>query len=205
MLFLMRESPSPRDIMIRECLNLTGDVMDQLTPKQHWCVVWNLCQMMPRDHRSACRKILQDYEERILVSQGSSHNHQAWPGGYIGHISTIFVRGVRDYFYDSKYRELPFDYADFLLVLFFHDLEKPWKYAKPTKVFKTHQDNHDHVNQIIDEYGVILTSDQKNALQYVHGELDDYTPTRRVAGPLAAFCHHCDNWGARIEFDHPRP
>ena len=53
------------------------------------------------------------------------------------------------------------------------------------------------------EYGIVLTPEQQNGMQYVEGEFNDYTNRRRVMGPLAAFCHLCDVTSARIWFDCP--
>ena len=54
------------------------------------------------------------------------------------------------------------------------------------------------------EYGITLTEQQKSAIKYVEGEGDDYTPGKRVSDELAAFCHICDVWSARIRYDSPK-
>jgi hypothetical protein len=54
------------------------------------------------------------------------------------------------------------------------------------------------------EYGLVLTPNQQNAMEFVEGEYKCYSSKRRMSGPLAAFCHICDVVSARIWFDCPR-
>lgn len=108
-------------------------------------------------------------------------------------------------------RPLPFLLSDVLLVLFLHDIEKPWKYdfidgelrIKPELVDKDNQ--RQFRNQKLEEYGIRLTSDQENAMKYVEGEYKDYSPDRRVMNPLAALCHLADVTSGRIWYEHPSP
>ncbi len=136
----------------------------------------------------------------IEKAKGSSHNHQAWVGGYLDHVEeTMEIAEVLHYAMSSM-RPLPFSLSDALLVLFFHDIEKSWKETiKPLtkanrRLFRENK---------IAEAGIVLTSDQYNALTYVEGEGEDYSSERRVMGPLAAFCLMCDTASARIWFDKP--
>jgi hypothetical protein len=86
-----------------------------------------------------------------------------------------------------------------LVVLFVHDLEKPWKTSRMTKA-----ERGTVRSQKIKEFGFDLTADEWNAVWYCEGENDDYTPRQRVMSPLAALCHCCDVIGARIWLDYPK-
>ena len=90
--------------------------------------------------------------------------------------------------------------SDALLVLFLHDLEKPWKSEIK---FGSKDERREFRELAMILYGIVLTPEQANALRYVEGEGDDYTNEHRVMGPLAAFCHACDVISARDMHDHP--
>src|SRR3989344_4999428 len=167
-----------------------------------------LVEMIDGPNKLKCRAILMDHGDLFKRTYGSTHNHQNWPGGYWDHIVEVMNRAVFEYRVNP--RPFPFSLSDSLLVLFLHDLEKPWKYKiSPGGLlvhnydFKTDKDQHDFVRDKISECGIILTPEHENALYYVHGEGDDYSNERRIMGPLAAFCHICDVWVARIDFDFP--
>lgn len=110
----------------------------------------------------------------------------------------------------SSLRKLPFSKSDVVIVIFSHDLEKPWKYEKKIdgsfehkSSFKAKNSHQDFRIKKLKEYKIVLTQSQKNAVQYIEGEKNDYTNKKRVMGPLAAFCHTCDIISARLWFDHP--
>jgi hypothetical protein len=172
--------------------------MDQLTTLLDW-------------HRQAeVRRILRDHGQLFRTAPGSSNNHQAWPGGYWDHVVETMNLVVALYEPLRARRNLPFTRQSALFVMFLHDLEKPWRYSlddsgellvradlvkkSERKAFRDEQ---------LAKYGIKLSADEANALQYVEGELDGYTPGERVQGPLAAFCHACDNLSARLWFDYP--
>jgi hypothetical protein len=96
-------------------------------------------------------------------------------------------------------RPLPFTMSDAVVVLFLHDLEKPWKDKAWTK-----DERHRFRLSVIAQYGIELTDEQYNALVYVEGEGSDYRSDARVMNELAAFCHMCDVASARIWHDHPK-
>ncbi len=157
-----------------------------------------------------CARILADNRRLFETVQGSTNNHQDWPGGYVDHVTDGMNVAVVLYAALSAKRPLPFTLSDALLVFFLHDIEKPWKYQvgedgelhhRPE--FKTKEDAHAFRALKLREYGIALSDDQQNGLHYVEGELDDYSSRRRVMGPLAAFCHLCDVTSARIWFDRP--
>lgn len=101
-------------------------------------------------------------------------------------------------------RRLPFSISDALLILYLHDIEKPFKYVPPIREFKSDNEKKEFLMEIVFKYNFKLTDDHLNALKYIHGEGDDYNPTERLQGPLAAFVHICDVASARIWFDYPK-
>jgi len=155
-------------------------------------------------NRKACYKLYNDNKEMFDTAKGSSHNHQAWVGGYIGHIKEIMNIALQVYNRLEDVRSFPFEISDALLVLFLHDLEKPWKYSgKANEVLEAGGDELFRKAKI-EEYGFILTDEHWNALKYVHGEGNDHRKDMRVSNPLAAFVHCCDTMSARIWFDFPK-
>ena len=169
-----------------------------------------MIEMLPEPNRGICSMILADNRELFQAVQGSSNNHQAWPGGYFDHVQETMNIAVMLYNALNPLRPMPFTVADALLVNFFHDIEKPWKYefCEDGKLCYRKELKDKEAQRIfrakkMAEYGIQLTAEQENALRYVEGEFDDYTNERRVMGPLAAFCHMCDVASARIWFDYP--
>ena len=107
-------------------------------------------------------------------------------------------------------RPLPFLLSDALLIVFLHDIEKPWKYEigldgqlQHIPALDSKEAQHEFRARKLREYGIVLTLEQANAMRYVEGELYDYTNRHRVMGPLAALCHMADVASARLWFDHP--
>ena len=150
-------------------------------------------------NRKPCKKLLKENEALFKTVQGSTHNHQAWPGGYWDHVQEIMNIAVVLYRNLDELRTLPFTLGEALLVVFLHDIEKPWKYEVGTngelrhkKTFKTKADAHIFRMQKLKEYGIKLLPGQQNAMKYIEGELDDYSNKERVMNELAAFCHLCD-------------
>lgn len=88
-----------------------------------------LIQQIPEPDANGCLKLLRENFDKINKAPGSSANHQAWEGGYVDHILEVMNFGCRLYHLMNSLRPLPFSLGDALLVLFLHDIEKPWKYA----------------------------------------------------------------------------
>lgn len=151
---------------------------------------------------SACHRILANNWELFRETPGSSHNHQNWPGGYFDHIREVMNIAVALYGFLSSIRPLPFSLSDLLLVLFLHDIEKPWKYGHGL-LLHTKKERHEFRMKKLAEYSVVLTPDQENGMYYVEGEGEDYSNTQRVMGSLACVAHMCDIASARLWFDHP--
>lgn len=179
---------------------------------QTYVPIDNLVQLIAEPNRAAIQKLLADNRELFATVQGSTHNHQAWPGGYLDHVTEVMnVAFVLFQALDAR-RPLPFSLSDILLVVFLHDIEKPWKYElgadgqlrhKPTMLTKA---DHQRFRMAkLAEYGVVLSDDHENGLKYAEGELENYSSRERKMRPLAALAHLCDVTSARIWFDHPAP
>jgi hypothetical protein len=107
-------------------------------------------------------------------------------------------------------RPLPFSRSDLLLVVFLHDIEKPWKYELGDdgqlhhKAELQSKEAHQQFRmELLARYGLALSTEHTNGLRYAEGELHDYTNQQRRMGPLAAMAHICDVASARLWFDYP--
>lgn len=166
--------------------------------------VQELLQFLPSSNRGACEKLRSFFEENCQNAPGSSHNHQAWEGWYFDHVSDIMNYACFLYDQMSTLRPLPFSLSDALLVLFLHDIEKPLKYTSSMHHLTEWKSDEEIRLELIEEYGINMTDEQRNGFNYVHGEIREYRKDARVATSLAAFCHCCDIISARIYFNHPR-
>ena len=178
--------------------------------KPKYYTVEELINKIDESNRSICRRILSDNRRLFQTVQGSTHNHQAWPGGYFDHVQEVMNLAVIFYEALNSARPLPFSLSDGILIVFLHDIEKPWAFEvgpdgrlQRVESLRAKPDQHQFRKKKLEEYGMALTPEQENAIKYVEGEHNDYTNKRRVMGPLAAFCHLCDVWSARGWFDYP--
>lgn len=164
----------------------------------------DLITLIDEPNRTACLKIFNDNKERFEQAPGSLTKHQAWIGGYINHLEEAMNIASSMFEMMNNFRTLDFTLSDAILILFLHDLEKPFRYIEPKQELNTEKEKKDFVQTIIDKYGIILNENHKNALHYIHGEGDDYSRTENVQKPLAAFVHLCDTTSARIWPDFPK-
>ncbi|VVB73729.1 Uncharacterised protein [uncultured archaeon] len=169
-----------------------------------------LIRKIDEPNRSALMKLMSDNLQLFSAARGSSNNHQAWAGGYLDHVKETMNTAAVLYEQLNGIRPLPFSLSDALLVMFLHDVEKPWKYELKSdgalaivESLTAKDAQHEFRRKKFDEYGITFTREQANALRYVEGEGKDYSPSRRAMGPLAAFCHICDMASARMWFDYP--
>jgi hypothetical protein len=103
-------------------------------------------------------------------------------------------------------RKLDLSLQDVLLVLFLHDLEKPWKYSdndSDVELYKRFKTTEEFKRYIIEKYSFDLNEDIWKGLKHVHGEMDDFDPHIKIQSSLSAFAHICDNISARIWFNFP--
>lgn len=170
-----------------------------------------------RNHQK-CLQILKDFQDIFKKAPGSRKSHHNHEGGYLDHIVETFW--LASHLYQvihreciRKYQQKPiFTVHDAYLVLFLHDIEKPFKYIKQKDTTKeefeetkrklaTKKGREQFRLDLINYYGIELTAQQQNALKYIEGENNDYVPGERVMNELAAFCHACDILSARILWD----
>ena len=163
--------------------------------------------------RGSCKRILADNRPLFEQIPGSTHNHQIWPGGYVDHVTDCMNYARHQYaLLEAIGRPLQFSCSDALLVIFLHDLEKPWRIQVDAEGNATNREGLETKEQFkafrekkLVEYGIALTADQHNALTYVEGELKNYSSAHRVMNELAAFCHAVDTWSARGGHAYPKP
>jgi hypothetical protein len=159
-------------------------------------------------------KIYNEFKDLFHYAHGSSFNHQAWIGGYADHIAECLR--INDIIYNALHavRPLNFTKASAAIVLFFHDIEKPFRYGPKEDARCTiwqkklkndpaawEEAKWDILSEIENKFHITFSKDEKNALKYTHGEGHDHRKDARIASPLAAHVHHCDNISARIWFN----
>jgi hypothetical protein len=173
----------------------------------HYLDLVALLALIPQPNHAKFLKIISEHREALTVGFGSSHNHQAWKGGYLDHVIETMNVACQIYRTLNNLRKLPFHLHEALEVMFLHDIEKPFK-AGDRLLYKGNilpavKDNRKTLRAwIIKDYEIVLTPQQENALRYVEGVPDgEYTPGERTMGELAAFCHTCDILSARLWHD----
>lgn len=172
----------------------------------------NLIEYIDEPFQTRVKEILNENIGLFNETHGSTHNHQAWTGGYLDHVQEIMNIAVIFYGVMNDLRKLPFSVSDALLVLFLHDIEKPWKYKKDSngnivykKGFETGELVNNFRENIVLSNGIHLSEYQREALKFVEGETNGrYSNTKRSMNELAAFCCMCDIASARIWFDRPK-
>ncbi len=161
-----------------------------------------LLNKMEQTRADVCGKILDDFREEIEKLPGSRVKHQDWPGGYKDHVlETMNIAAILYETMNNK-RKLEFTFSEALFILFIHDLDKIFRYAKDKFVV---EDPHLFLIEFMkNKYGVEFSNKELNAIKYIHGENKDYHPTKRIMLPLTAFVHCCDIISARIWFSEGR-
>jgi 23S rRNA maturation-related 3'-5' exoribonuclease YhaM len=145
--------------------------------------------------------MFEDHKERFFRSPGSLEKHQAWERGYIDHLEQIMDLAIdMCELFEIKYG-VQFVVSDVILVLWVHDLEKPFRYVEPKQEFSNDEEKKSFILDLVSQYQIVLTEEHLVALKYIHGEGKDYHPTKRIQTPLAALCHICDTASARILHD----
>jgi hypothetical protein len=104
-------------------------------------------------------------------------------------------------------RPLPFSLSDALVVLFVHDLEKPWAYEEVGGVWRRRDGFKENAHEFrmvkLAEARITLSAELERAVLFVEGEGSHYNNRARGMSPLAAFCHMCDVVSARLWHDYP--
>jgi len=168
--------------------------------------------LIDNPNRDVCKSVLEKEAQVFIVARGSKTKHQAWEGGYLDHI--IETMNLAILFYDSLSstgRPLGFSLSDTLLVMFLHDLEKPFKQLRGEELglIDSSGKKYDSVIKdyreiLFERYGFKLSEDHLKTIRYVEGENKDYDPRLRVMTELSAFCHMCDIWSARGWYNFPK-
>jgi len=160
--------------------------------------------------RDGCLRILDDHEWLFRISYGSKRNHQAYKGGYYDHVCECMNYAVGLYPLDASFgRPMAHTLSDALLVLFLHDIEKPWRFEVKDGIVDDREEMRSEAakrakrEEMVKRYEIYLTDEQRNGLEFVEGEGIEYDPTKRKMGPLAAFCHKCDIQSARVWHGYP--
>jgi hypothetical protein len=166
-----------------------------------------LLQRVDQPYQAAFQRLLADQDELFRSARGSSHNHQAWTGGYADHIREVMNIAVVLYEALGQLRPLPFSLSDALVVLFIHDLEKPWAYEKVEGAWRRRAGLKEKAHEFrmgkLAEARVTLAAELERAVLFVEGEGSHYSNRTRGMSPLAAFCHMCDVASARLWHDYP--
>ncbi|MCP5405853.1 MAG: hypothetical protein H6922_06525 [Pseudomonadaceae bacterium] len=193
----------------------------QVPPTRAELVRMNLEQLiaiMPDRRRNIIMRIYKDHQDLFDTNPGSSHNHQAWPGGLADHYADLLRTSWTDYadelaWAEAYNAELPFTLGPAQVALFGHDAEKVVVYGKKddprcAPFIAMHEAPSDkatkegikwHVLKHWENtYGLVLDDAEINAVKYTHGEGDDYRNDRRIMNELAAFVGNCDRGSARI-------
>ena len=157
-----------------------------------------------RNNQAGCFSIMERYYGRINQSPGSLQKHQNWKGGYVHHLEETMMIANELYLTLSKIRQLDFSISDVILVLFLHDLEKPFKYVEPIRGFGNDDEKYKFIIEMSQDHNIKLSDIHLNAIRYIHGEGKDHNSDTRIQLPLAAFAHMCDVTSARIWFDYPK-
>ena len=166
-----------------------------------------LLKRVDEPYRSAFRHLLAEFGELFRSARGSSHNHQAWPGGYADHVRETMNIAAVLYEALSPLRPVPFSLSDALVVMFVHDLEKPWAYEPGPEGWRRREGLKENAHAFrlarLADTGLTLTDELERAVAFVEGEGGKYSNSTRGMSPLAAFCHMCDVASARLWYDHP--
>jgi hypothetical protein len=167
-----------------------------------------LLQRVEEPYRTAFRRLLTEHVDRFRSARGSSQNHQAWAGGYADHVREVMNAAVVLFDALGQLRPLPFSLSDALVVLFVHDLEKPWAYEEVGGRWRRREGFKENAHPFrlakLAEVGVTLPAELERAVFFVEGEGAHYSNRSRGMSPLAAFCHMCDVASARMWYDYPR-
>ena len=171
-----------------------------------------LLELIDEPNRAACKRLLSENHKLFEETPGSSHNHQAWKGGYIDHITDgMNILRVLYEALAARGRPFPFSLSDVMLVFYLHDLEKPWAYEAgegDKLVRRAGMETKEGAQAFrlakAREHGIVLTPDHEKGIRYAEGIVGGYSPYDRVTIPLGAFCHMGDHWSARGEPDYPK-
>lgn len=163
------------------------------------------------DNGPRLQQILDRHMGTFQAAKGSLHKHQAWPGGYLQHVAdcmsliTMLINATGN----TKYWPIPFTRASAMLVMFLHDIEKPFMQERMAADSAMQPWNKEQRfifrGELIADYNIMLTEEEQIALLFVEGESDYYHPTKRLTNELGALCHAADYLSARLWHSRNKP
>jgi hypothetical protein len=174
------------------------------------CDLEKLLKEIPDPRQENILRIYEEHKDLFHTNPGSSHNHQAWKGGYADHLAAMLRHSWLEYdLCDSLYGPLPFTLGSAQVAIFCHDAEKLYLYGPPTDCrcepfhILTRQEGKECIKwrvlqHWLGDYCLLLTAPETNAVKYTHGEGVDYRSGLRVMNELAAFVANLDRASARI-------
>jgi len=132
-------------------------------------------------------------EHQLNEAAGSTHNHQAWEGGYRDHVTQClnYVDELHYLVHQTVKR------VDAKLVLYLHDVEK-----LPGVVEERSQKWWGYSSTLHTQFQVDLELKHLESIILIHGENEYYQKTERVMDELAAFCHVGDILSSRVRYNH---
>jgi hypothetical protein len=175
-----------------------------------------LIALIRQPEQGQIAKLVERYRNLFEEKPGSSHNHQAWKGGYSDHITEVGNIAHLLFGILNEIRPLPFTLGDAMLCLFLHDIEKPFKeepewdppadmYLQP--LYKDMREKDVRKVHILGKLGFKFEDEDgkrlANAIFFAEGEILEYSNKHRCMNELAAFVHMCDIASARLWHDRP--
>lgn len=114
--------------------NYESESSHQTSPEEMRWLSDALIDQTDERNQPIIRSIYHRFWTEISTAQGSSHNHQAWPGGYLEHIrqvnqfvALLYGSWVDDGVFESLSIDERFTLGEALTVTTLHDIEKPFK------------------------------------------------------------------------------
>lgn len=161
------------------------------------------------DNAPKLQQILDDHMSLFVMAKGSTHNHQAWPGGYLQHVADCMTIARRFINNTPSSWPVPFSWGSVVLVLFVHDIEKPFMQqrmaADPEMRPWSDQQRMAFRRSLMAEYKIAITDEEEIALTYIHGEGGAYSRKQRVMNELGALCHMADVGSSRLWWNRNNP
>jgi hypothetical protein len=164
------------------------------------------------DNGPKLQRILDEHSGIIQRAKGSQHNHQAWEGGYLQHvvdcmsIARILLNAM------PKQWPVPFEWSSVVLVLFLHDIEKPFMQARmaedPEMPVWNKEQREMFKGEMIGKYDIKLTFEELHALHcmtFIEDKASYYQASDRRMNELGAFCHAADVLSARLWHSRNKP
>jgi len=159
----------------------------------------------------ALLKIYNDHQTVFHTAKGSTSKHHVWEGGYADHVAECLR--INEIIYDGlnmQLRPLPYKKASAAIALFFHDIEKLFRYG--SQDFTICKDWHhrqaesdlswgdikyEMLEVLQRQYHFRLTEDEMLAIKYAHGEGDKYHPEKIILPDITTHVHAIDALSSR--------